>query len=56
MTNYILAGLFLIQIFVIAYLVWSKYKNKNSISTKRIEMGAFEIRILNGELTVKPKK
>ena len=56
----IMFGLFiafdLIVVVLLARLIYSQEKSRETIKTEKIEMKGFEIKIENKELTIKPKK
>ncbi|WP_156102287.1 hypothetical protein [Muricauda sp. MAR_2010_75] len=46
----------IIQLLVILYLYLERQNSKNSITTKKLIVGGFVIRIVNGELSIEPRK
>jgi|GEM_PF-4827605 len=46
----------LIVVVLLARLIYSQQKSRETIKTEKIEMKGFEIKIENKELTIKPKK
>jgi len=46
----------LIVVVLLARLIYSQKKSRETIKTEKIEMKGFEIKIENKELTIKPKK